>query len=157
MAKWKNVRLGDVVRIQQTTRAFGGDRVWQLNLDMIEQNTGKIIDYYYTNVSKGSIIAFDEEHVLYSKLRPNLNKVVCPNGLGTATSELLPLLPNKAFIIKEYLAVYLRSPYFVNWAVSKTSGAKMPRLSPKELMNKLIPLPPLETQRQIAATLDQVT
>ena len=157
MAKWKNVRLGDIVKIQQTTCAFGGDKVWLLNLDMIEQNTGKIIDYYYTNTFGNSTIAFDEEHVLYSKLRPNLNKVVCPNGKGFATSELLPLLPNKEYITKEYLAEYLRSSYFVEWAVSKTAGAKMPRLAPKELMNKSIPLPDLETQRKIAANLDKVT
>lgn len=157
MAKWKNVRLGDIVKIQQTTCAFGGDKVWLLNLDMIEQNTGKIIDYYYTNTFGNSTIAFDEEHVLYSKLRPNLNKVVCPNGKGFATSELLPLLPNKEYITKEYLAEYLRSSYFVEWAVSKTAGAKMPRLAPKELMNKSIPLPDLETQRKIASNLDKVT
>lgn len=157
MSKWRTVRLGDVVKIQQTSCAFGGDRVWLLNLDMIEQHTGKIIDYYYTNTSSNSTIAFDEEHVLYSKLRPNLNKVVCPNSKGFATSELLPLLPNKEFIIKEYLTEYLRSSYFVNWAVSKTTGAKMPRLAPKELMNKSIPLPPLEIQHQIAENLDKVT
>ena len=157
MAKCRNVRLGDVVTIQQTTCAFGGDSVWLLNLDMVEQNTGKIIDYYYTNQCGNSTIAFDENHVLYSKLRPNLNKVVCPNRKGFATSELLPLLPDNTVLTKEYLAEYLRSPFFVNWAVSKTAGAKMPRLAPKDLLNKSIPLPPLETQNQIAANLDKVT
>ena len=157
MAKCRNVRLGDVVKIQQTTCAFGGDSVWLLNLDMVEQNTGKIIDYYYTNQCGNSTIAFDENHVLYSKLRPNLNKVVCPNRKGFATSELLPLLPDNTILTKEYLAEYLRSPFFVNWAVSKTAGAKMPRLAPKDLLNKSIPLPPLETQNQIAANLDKVT
>ena len=157
MAKCRNVRLGDVVKIQQTTCAFGGDSVWLLNLDMVEQNTGKIIDYYYTNQCGNSTIAFDENHVLYSKLRPNLNKVVCPNRKGFATSELLPLLPDNTVLTKEYLAEYLRSPFFVNWAVSKTAGAKMPRLAPKDLLNKSIPLPPLETQNQIAANLDKVT
>ena len=157
MAKCRNVRLGDVVKIQQTTCAFGGDSVWLLNLDMVEQNTGKIIDYYYTNQCGNSTIAFDENHVLYSKLRPNLNKVVCPNRKGFATSELLPLLPDNTVLTKEYLAEYLRSPFFVNWAVSKTAGAKMPRLAPKDLLNKSIPLPPLETQKQIAANLDKVT
>ena len=76
---------------------------------------------------------------------------------GYATSEMLPLRPNMDFITKEYLCAYLRSDSFVTWAVSKTSGAKMPRLGTKELLSKTIPLPPLPEQRRIAAVLDKVS
>ena len=157
MRKNESVKLCDVVKIQQSCSPITSDRVWLLNLDMVEQQTGRIIDYYYTDRTEigNSTIQFDENNVLYSKLRPNLNKVVCPSKSGFASSELLPLLPDKSLITREYLTEYLRSSYFVEWAVSKTAGAKMPRLAPKELLNKVIPLPPLETQKQIAATLDK--
>lgn len=102
-----------------------------------------------------SINAFGDKHVLYSKLRPNLNKVVVPDEAGFCTSELVPLLPNPKKLDRKYLAYYLRSDDFVSWAVSKTAGAKMPRLNMKLFGQHEIPLPPLATQKHIARVLEQ--
>ena len=153
------VRLGDVCEISSSKANLTDDKIWLLNLDMVEQQTGKIISYYYVNKNElnGSITQFDTENILYSKLRPNLNKVVVPDRNGFSTSELLPLKPNSKILCREYLALYLRSDSFVSWAISKTAGAKMPRLGTKALLDKEIPLPPLDEQRCIAATLDKVT
>ena len=46
--------------------------------------------------------------------------------------------------------MFLRSDGFVNWAVSKTAGAKMPRLGTKDLLNANIPLPEIKEQKAIA-------
>ena len=158
MSNWNMNKLSDVAKIQQSTKQNDSNIIWLLNLDMIEQQTGNIIDYSYVTQSEigNSTIKFDEQNVLYSKLRPNLNKVVCPEKSGYATSELVPLLPDLNIITREYLTLYLRSSFFVDWAVSKTAGAKMPRLSPKELMNKAIPIPPLDVQKRMTATLDKL-
>ena len=151
-------RLGDVVRIEASSQKSVGDRFWLLNLDMVEQQTGNIIDYNYVgkDALNGSIIQFDTGCVLYSKLRPNLNKVVIPNQDGFATSEMLPLRPNTKLLTREYLTVFLRSDSFVTWAVSKTAGAKMPRLGSKELLGKEIPLPSISEQIRIAGQFAKV-
>ena len=153
------VRLGDVSTISSSNAPIFDDQIWLLNLDMVEQQTGNIISYNYVGNDdlNGSIVQFDTDNVLYSKLRPNLNKVVIPDRSGFATSEMLPLKPNASVLCREYLAAYLRSDSFVSWAVSKTAGAKMPRLGTKVLLDKEIPLPPLEEQRRIAALLDKVS
>ena len=119
---------------------------------MVEQQTGRVIEYKYVGEDdlNGSIIQFDTENVLYSKLRPNLNKVVLPPKDGFSTSELLPLRPDARVLNRDYLAVFLRSDSFVTWAVSKTAGAKMPRLGTKDLMNAEIPVPTIEQQKKIA-------
>ena len=152
-------RLGDVCTISSSNVSMLDDKVWLLNLDMVEQQTGNIISYNYVGNDElnGSIIQFDTTNVLYSKLRPNLNKVVIPDRGGFATSEMLPLKPNGNVLSREYLAAYLRSDAFVSWAVSKTAGAKMPRLGTKVLLDKEIPIPPLEEQRKIAEQLDKVS
>lgn len=152
-------RLEDICTVSSSNALIPGNRIWLLNLDMVEQQTGNIISYNYVENDdlNGSIIQFDTDNVLYSKLRPNLNKVVIPDRGGFATSEMLPLKPNASVLCREYLAAYLRSDSFVSWAVSKTAGAKMPRLGTKVLLDKEIPLPPLEEQRRIAALLDKVS
>ncbi len=152
-------KLGDVCTISSSNAPIASHQIWLLNLDMVEQQTGNIISYNYVENDdlNGSIIQFDTDNVLYSKLRPNLNKVVIPKSSGFATSEMLPLKPDARVLSREYLAAYLRSDSFVSWAVSKTAGAKMPRLGTKVLLNKEIPLPPLEEQRRIAAVLDKVS
>ena len=152
------VRLGDVVKIEASSKSVVGDKFWLLNLDMVEQQTGNVIAYNYVgkDALNGSIIQFDTGCVLYSKLRPNLNKVVIPGQDGFATSEMLPLRPNTKLLTREYLTAFLRSDNFVTWAVSKTAGAKMPRLGSKELLGKEIPLPSISEQTRIAGQLAKV-
>ena len=152
-------RLGDIISISASTRQIDDEQIWLLNLDMVEQQTGNILSYNYVSKDKlnGSIVQFDTENVLYSKLRPNLNKVVVPTQSGFATSEMLPLRPDANKLTRKYLAAYLRSENFVNWAMSKTAGAKMPRLGTKELLSKDIPVPTIERQAQITRVLDKLT
>ena len=151
-------RVGDVVKIEASSKRVVGDKFWLLNLDMVEQQTGNIIDYNYVgkDVLNGSIIQFDTGCVLYSKLRPNLNKVVIPSQDGFATSEMLPLRPDTKMLTREYLTAFLRSDSFVTWAVSKTAGAKMPRLGSRELLDKELPLPSITEQTRIAAQFAKV-
>ena len=151
-------RLGDVVKIEASSKSVVGDKFWLLNLDMVEQQTGNVIDYNYVgkDALNGSIIQFDTGCVLYSKLRPNLNKVVIPDQDGFATSEMLPLRPNTKMLTREYLTAFLRSDSFVTWAVSKTAGAKMPRLGTKELLSKEITLPSISEQIHIAGQFAKV-
>jgi type I restriction enzyme S subunit len=49
----------------------------------------------------------------------------------------------------------LRQPRMVDYASSKTTGANLPRLSPKALAEFEIPLPPLSEQKRIADILDK--
>ena len=151
-------RLGDVCRIDTSISFPCEEEIWLLNLDMIEQQTGRVIQRIYVdrNALGGSTVAFDEHCVLYSKLRPNLNKVVLPDRKGVATSEILPLRCDADHATREFVCWFLRSPTFVSYAMNRTAGAKMPRLGTKELLNAKIPLPPLADQRRIATKLDRL-
>ncbi|BAZ93748.1 restriction endonuclease S subunits [Thiohalobacter thiocyanaticus] len=133
------------------------ESVWTLNLDQIESGTGKILEKISAPVAaaKNSTHWFDERHVLYSKLRPYLNKVVLPDQPGLATTELVPLLPDEKRLDRKYLAYYLRSRPFVNWVSAQVAGAKMPRVNMKVFWEHKIPLPPLKEQKRIAAILDK--
>ena len=94
------------------------DRVWQLSLDQIESETGEIVGKRYAAAADAgtSTFCFDAGNVLYSKLRPYLNKVAIPDEAGIATTELIPLRPDPKTLNPRFLAYYLRSPGFVNQA-----------------------------------------
>ena len=154
MAKYK---LNDIAPIQQGD-VPKADEYWLLNLDMVESNTGKVIDYVYCDESAigNSTVRFDTRNVLYSKLRPYLNKVVIPKKAGYATSEMLPLRPNPEIVTREYLTYYLRSPSFVSYINEKTSGAKMPRADSSDLKEYLIDCPDISVQERITAQFDKL-
>jgi len=134
------------------------ETVWHLTLDQIEPGSGHISRRTYGRVSDAgsSTFAFDTGNVLYSKLRPYLNKVICPDTGGIATTELIPLRPVPEELNREFLCFYLRSPEFVAWASAQVDGAKMPRMKMKSFWAHEIPIPPLDDQIRIAHLLGKV-
>ncbi|OED72171.1 restriction endonuclease subunit S [Vibrio crassostreae] len=156
---WPTVKLGDIApsRPLKLAPIENNEEVWLLNLDMVESQSGRIINKVVGAVDEAgsSTHWFSSEHVLYSKLRPYLNKVVLPDSHGLATTELVPMLPDPTRLDRRYLAHYLRSEKFVNWVSEQVAGAKMPRVSMKIFWDHEIPLPPLAEQKRIAVILDK--
>ena len=119
--------------------------------------SGKVLRRATCRVSElGSTkCSFDGRHVLYSKLRPYLNKVVLPDGPGVGTSELIPLLPDPQRLDREYLAFYLRSPDFVRFASAVMQGANLPRVSMTEFWSRRLALPALDRQRRVVGRIKE--
>ena len=155
--KWDTDLINNVAPSQNYKGSFE-DKVWLLNLDMVESNSGRIIDYVYENINNigNSTCTFNEENILYSKLRPYLNKVVIPSQKGYATSELVPLKPNKDKLNKYFLAYLLRSEQFVQYISEKVAGAKMPRVSMDMFRKFKLILPPIELQNKFAEFVKQI-
>ena len=153
----KTYSLREIAPPVPATKAPIGDQVWLLNLDKIEPHTGTLLSKEFVQRSAlgTSTHAFDNGNVLYSKLRPYLNKVLLPDSSGYCTTELVPLRPNQQLVTREYLAAYLRSPSFLAWASQQVDGAKMPRVSMKVLWEHRVELPTLDEQRQITAILNK--
>ena len=154
--RWNTEKMREVAPAVNYSGGFE-DTVWLLNLDMVEAQTGRILDYLYVNEEEvgNSTCAFNTTNVLYSKLRPYLNKVVIPDRCGYATSELIPLKPNPMKLERTYLAFMLRSDEFVNMINEKVAGAKMPRVSMSDFREFDVPVPPMELQKQFDAFVEQ--
>ncbi len=122
-------------------------RVWVLNLDMIESNSGCIINKVFEDSDDlNSVAAFDEGNVLFSKLRPYLNKVTIPDEKGYATTELVPLRPHTDELRQYFLSFLLRTDEFVKYADGIATGTKMPRMPMTALREFKCILPPTELQ-----------
>ena len=146
--KWYVKSLSEVAPESASNHKLTGT-VWNLNLDMIESGTGLLIEkVYIPHESLNSVVPFDEENVLYSKLRPYLNKVIIPAAKGYATTELVPLRPDTTLLNMKFLSYILRSEQFVAFANGIATGTKMPRIPMAELRKFNCILPPLPLQQQ---------
>ena len=157
--RWPTKKMKDVApsspytgEIIQNTNGY-----WLLNLDMVESNSGRIIEKVYVAEDEigQSTTTFSSKYVLYSKLRPYLNKVVVPDDDGYATTELIPLLPNQQLLTQLYLAQLLRGDEFLAYISSQVSGTKMPRVTMNVFWDFDVMLPPLDLQEQFAAFVRQ--
>jgi type I restriction enzyme S subunit len=155
---WPTVPLEKIAPAQTPNIRFSSDEsVWHLTLDQVESHTGNIVNKKITPASTAgtSTNVFDDGNVLYSKLRPYLNKVICPTEPGIATTELVPLRPRKDLLDRHYLAYYLRSKHFLGFANVAVAGVKMPRIIMAKFWKHQVPLPPLSEQHRIVEILDQ--
>jgi len=156
--EWPRYSLAEVAPACPAAVDFAPTEVvWHLGLEYIESHTGRITTKVRAPVREAgnSTFTFDEGNVLYSKLRPYLNKVVLPDEPGIATTELVPLRPRPDLVLREYLAYYLRAPAFLAFASQFVTGAKMPRVILDKFWTHKLPLPPLSEQRRIVEILDQ--
>ena len=127
------------------------DNEWILDLEDIEKDTGLILKHitkkYRSAVSTKH--RFLQGQLLYSKLRPYLNKVVIADQDGYCTSEILPL-DFWGGISPLYMQIYLMSATFLSYVNMISYGVKMPRLGTKDGGKVPIALPPLRQQVIIA-------
>lgn len=150
--EWETQKLKTVAP-EFTPKIPVEDEYWWLNLDMVESYSGRVIEKVVVPVASigNSTSAFDDSMVLYSKLRPYLNKVVVPDGYGYATTELVGMKPNETVINKYFLFNLLRGDDFVAFANGISGGAQMPRMPLQALRNFECILPPLELQNEFVS------
>ena len=131
------------------------DDEWVLDLEDIEKDSGIVL----RKIRKSERSAVSTKHrfakgqVLYSKLRPYLNKVVLADEDGYCTSEILPL----AFaniIVPAYARYYLMSPTFLKYADRCSFGVKMPRLSTSDGKKAVLTIPPIKEQVRIVEAIE---
>ena len=165
---WEWIKLQTVVKAQTIFAKPSNNSekfIRYLGLEDVEKGQWEGVKPHLiaANEIKSTCIAFTQSHILYAKLRPYLNKVVVPKDDGVGFTEWIPLQPDPTQIDRSYLAWYLRSPWFVEYASSRpnTSGARMPRIRMDVLWSAPVPIPfcydparSLETQRRIVSRIE---
>lgn len=128
-----------------------------IGIENIEKNTGKLVNYISvkeSNLTSGKYL-FDERHIIYSKIRPNLNKVATPKFKGLCSADSYPILTNDK-CRKEFLVFVLRSEYFLNYILSYSSRTNIPKVNKEQLGGFNFPLPPIELQNKFADIVKQI-
>ena len=155
---WEWVRLGAICPYGDN-KAIPSDSIsessWILDLEDIEKDIG-LIKHYATKTERNSVsnkYAFTTGQLLYSKLRPYLNKVVIATKDGYCTTEILPLI-FYGNISAKYMQIFMMSPTFLAYVNMISYGVKMPRLGTSDGKNALIAIPPINEQLRIREQFD---
>ena len=132
-------------------------RDYYIGLEDITKNSGEINKTSTTNADelKSSKFKFTNKHVLYAKLRPNLNKVALPNEDGICSTDIFPILPIENISQKFFVCYLMRSNYFVQEMTAKSAGANLPRASAGAIESLEVYKPPISIQDKFAKLVEK--
>ena len=133
----------------------GKQRLQYIGLEHVESWSGNLLPLDDQFAPEGSANSFTTGDILFGKLRPYLAKAFRADSDGLCSTEFLVLTP--VAYHESYLLYLLLTPGFVQRVDSSTYGAKMPRANWGFIGDSLLPVPPIEEQRAIAAFLDRET
>ncbi|WP_407523233.1 restriction endonuclease subunit S [Xanthomonas euvesicatoria] len=124
----------------------------------IESETGSLVGLKSARedgVTSGKYL-FDEKDVLYSKIRPILNKVAVPDFNGICSADIYPIRPSSSDITRQFLVYLLRSASFVEYATKHSERGKIPKINREALAAYGARLPQQVEQQRIADCLFSV-
>ena len=148
---WEEKKLGEVIEYDKNQNIHKG--LPYVGLEHIESNSGRFIGSLEPQVVKSSTFYFNEQHVLYGRLRPYLNKVLLPEFEGHCSTEIFPIKVGKQ-IAKEFLFYWLIAGSTVKKIDATWTGARMPRANMNQVLEFDFAFPPLKEQQTIVRQLD---
>ena len=140
---------------ERFTTRVGADEVQRLGLTyvglaQVDSATG-FVSTTCSEQPVGSSASFGARDLLFSKLRPYLNKVaICPESLEQAAgSTELVTYRTKPGVDPYYVFFVLKSPLVLNQVIDITSGSTHPRVDPNLIDEVLVPIADVAIQRRI--------
>ena len=121
----------------------------------IEKNTGKLLSY--NSAREDEIISgkhlFSKGQLLYSKVRPQLNKVVFAPCEGLCSADMYPINP---YIESGYLQKVMLSEFFLGEVNKFDNRVKMPKINQNQLNSIIVPVAPHIEQKAIVAKVEKL-
>ncbi|QKK02095.1 MAG: restriction endonuclease subunit S [Pseudomonadota bacterium] len=159
--KWETSSLGDVTSIEapmvdprqaefQGLLHYGPDRIKKDSGELLPAQTA-----FEEQLKSGKFLCSPGE-ILYSKIRPYLNKVALVKEKCLCSADVYPVRPDESVITKEYLWLLLRSKAFLDYVASFSRRANIPKLNRKQFAGYEAPIPPMATQKHFKAIAQSV-
>ena len=130
-----------------------------IGADKIEKHTGKLLDANTAEEdgqTSGKFL-FDERYVLYSKIRPYLQKVALPDFVGLCSADVYPIKPGDNRLLRELLYFILLSDSFTTFTDQHSGRANIPKINRPQLLSFECYLPPENLQLQFLRYFREVT
>lgn len=153
---WVETTLGEIIQLRGEKCAPASvPDVSFIGLEGIEPHTSKLLHIGKASEVKSSVAVFKENDVLYSRLRPYLNKVAVAPFDGVASAEILALVPNESTTV-DFVRWRIMTQEFLDFAALLDKGDR-PRVNYKEISTFPLALPPLAEQKRIVVKIDRLT
>lgn len=156
--EWKNKSLGEIVvvasgQVDPTKPPYCD--LPQIGSENIESNTGKLVNVKSAGDKgvKSGNYSFDESDVLYSKIRPALNKAAAPDFKGICSADIYPIRPANGGLLRSYLLYLLLSQKFLEYAIRISERGKIPKINRDGLLTYKVLIPSPNEQQCIASCL----
>ncbi|MFR9546304.1 MAG: restriction endonuclease subunit S [Rikenellaceae bacterium] len=161
---YPNKKLSDVVIVNPSVSykpLSTSDEISFLPMEVIDEKMGEIAEYRTTTVAETKgFTKFEDDDLLWAKITPcmqNGKSAIARNllnGVGCGSTEFYVLRPKDATISIDYIYCLLRHHKVLEAAKSSFGGsAGQQRVSSNYLKSISIPVPPIEVQREIAASI----
>lgn len=128
-----------------------------IGIDSIEKETGKLNGY--RTIAEDGVISgkyvFTAKHIIYSKIRPNLNKVALPEFDGLCSADAYSILPIEEKCNRIFLAYNMRSQFFLDYILQFCNRTNLPKVNRREVEGFKTPLPPIELQNKFSDFVEQ--
>ena len=124
-----------------------------VGLEHIQSQGMTLLGHANATEIKSSCLRFFKGDILYSRMRPYLNKVWLAEFDGLCSAEFL-VFPQYPSVTNEFLAHRLNTEEFVSFAGEHVSGER-PRVDFRSLTNFRFLLPPLGEQGRIVSKLKE--
>ena len=127
----------------------------QISPDCIEKGAARLVGH--KTVEESGVISwnhlFFKGQIIYSKIRPLLDKVVIAPFDGLCSADMYPIETsnNPKFVVYMMLSAYFHSQV----ALVTENRVKMPKINQNELTNITVVMPPMEEQKEIVEWLDR--
>ncbi|MGL4943780.1 MAG: restriction endonuclease subunit S [Thermoguttaceae bacterium] len=155
MIPTKQIAIGDIVqpRKEKVVPATRADHLY-VGLEHVESATTRLLTTGAAVDMKSAANVFKKGDVLYSRLRPYLNKVWVADRDGLCSSEFIVLPANKS-ILGKFLCYRLNAQDFVRFANALNTGDR-PRVNFQQISAFTTILPPLSEQERIVAKIEEL-
>ncbi|MBM4395279.1 MAG: restriction endonuclease subunit S [Deltaproteobacteria bacterium] len=155
--EWLRCRFDQVARIESDLVDPSRYRsLPHIAPDRIEKSTGRLLPF--RTVGEDGVTSgnhrFWKGQILYSKIRPNLNKVAIAPVDGLCSADMYPI--RATGIDTRYLHLYMRSDAFLAQVTSGDNRLAMPKVNQTQLAGVAVPLPPRAEQHRIVAKVDEL-
>lgn len=163
MSEWKTVRLGDMLKTssggtpskKNNDYYHNGNIPWILSGDISQEHITKANNFItQLGLDNSSAKFFPKGTVLVAMYGATVGQVGILDIEATTNQAICGIFPDNHFSTN-YLFYFCKSQkeHLLNLAI----GGAQPNISQEIIKNLQIPLPPLETQEQIATQLDKCT
>lgn len=124
--------------------------------DHIESGTGRLLEIK-TAAEQGAISGkylFNPGDVIYSKIRPYLQKAFVANFRGLCSADMYPLTPTDS--VAEFILATLLGKQFTEFATAVSARSGIPKINREELAEYILAVPPIAEQIAIATVLSDM-